>query len=90
MTIETRASVWFVSLKVLEATFCVGWKQNVQLETLSVYGRPFEGVRSLPPQKKNPPKCGPAALSSLLTGLKALHVVTPKGLLLLTPQVPAV
>ena len=26
MTIETRASVWFVSLKVLEATFCVGVK----------------------------------------------------------------
>ena len=33
--------MWLVSLKVLEATFCVGVKQNVQLETLSVYGRPL-------------------------------------------------
>ena len=39
-SLRQKASVFFFSFKVAEATFCVrGEKQNVQLETLSVYRR---------------------------------------------------
>ena len=52
MTIKRKVSVWFVSLNVLEATFCVGWKQNVRLETLSVYGRPLWRCAEIAPADK--------------------------------------
>ena len=47
--------MWFVSLKVLEATFCVG--VNTKRPTRNVVGiREIhcEGVRSLPLQPQNP------------------------------------
>ena len=55
--VRQKASVCFDFFKGLRGnTFlCRGKNKNVQLETLSVYRRPLRvGVRSLPPQTKNP------------------------------------
>ena len=53
--LRQKASVFFFSLKVVEAAFCVGVKtKRPTRNPVCIRETPVRGVRSLSPQTKNP------------------------------------